>query len=136
MRVSRLPRTIKPLLMRRRFDLIGKNDDHPPIPSTMALGASDSNWVSGNAWLGMPMSIGVDLASVVDLVADQKDAERYGDVSRVVKEGFMDRGFALEGRIRSKDFEKEGGEPIGVVLGDLWKAVSAFFCEGDCADIA
>jgi hypothetical protein len=111
--------------MKRRFDLIGKNDENPPIPPAMALGASDSNWVSGNAWLGMPMSIGVDLASVVDLVADMKDAERYGDVPRVVREEFMDRGFALEGRIRSKDFEKEGGEMIGVVLGDLWKAVSA-----------
>lgn len=118
--------------MERSFDLIGKNDDNPPIPHSMALGAHDSTWVSGNAWLGMPLSIGVDLAAVVDLVADMKDAERAYGSARVptrVAEGFRDRGFAIEGRIRRKDFAMEGGDgvgepPIGVVLGDLWKAVS------------
>ncbi|GHJ84875.1 hypothetical protein NliqN6_1277 [Naganishia liquefaciens] len=114
------------------FDLIGKNDENPPIPHAMALGAYDSTWVSGNAWLGMPLSIGVDLAAVVDLVADMKDAEQtYGArIPTKHTEGFRDRGFAIEGRIRRKDFAGErgdgdrDGEPIGVVLGDLWKATA------------
>lgn len=100
----------------------------------MALGASDSNWVSGNAWLGMPMSIGVQLAGIVDLVADIKQAEaeaeaQAGGVPRWAAEGFRDRGFAIEQRIRKKDFSRSardpgvGEPPIGVVLGDLWKAV-------------
>jgi hypothetical protein len=108
------------------FDLIGKNDEDPHIPASMALGAYDSNWVSGNAWLGMPMSLGVMLASIVDLVADIKDAESEG---ARWNEGFRDRGFAIEQRILKKDFSKSSGDagvgepPIGVVLGDLWKAV-------------
>lgn len=127
------------------FDLIGKNDDDPHIPASMALGAYDSNWVSGNAWLGMPMSIGVQLASVVELVADIKDAEKQygvdrrrngkgkGQVPSWIEGGFQDRGFALEQRIKRKDFSRSvsgdaggvGEPPIGVVLGDLWKAVSS-----------
>ncbi|KAJ9114676.1 hypothetical protein QFC22_005552 [Naganishia vaughanmartiniae] len=126
------------------FDLIGKNDDDPHIPTSMALGAYDSNWVSGNAWLGMPMSIGVQLACIVELVADIKDAEKQyvveergngkakGQVPSWIEEGFLDRGFAVEQRIKKKDFARSVsgeavgvGEPsIGVVLGDLWKAVS------------
>lgn len=110
----------------------------------MALGAYDSNWVSGNAWLGMPMSIGVQLASIVELVADMKDAEKkYGiegngkrqKVPSWIQEGFQDRGFAIEQRIKRKDFTRSvsGGDaggvgepPIGIVLGDLWKAVSSY----------
>lgn len=130
-----------------RFDWIGKNDDDPHIPASMALGAYDSNWVSGNAWLGMPMSIGVQLASIVELVADMKDAEKkYGiegngkrqKVPSWIQEGFQDRGFAIEQRIKRKDFTRSvsGGDaggvgepPIGIVLGDLWKAVSSY---GQC----
>lgn len=85
------------------------------------------------------MSIGVDLASVVDLVADIKDAERAyaGGVPARLREGFRDRGFAIEGRIRRKDFTGEGGvgvgePPIGVVLGDLWKAVRVPVSFLDC----
>lgn len=72
------------------------------------------------------MSIGVILASIVDLVADMKDAEAEGVQWT---DGFMDRGFTIEQRIRKKDFSKSAGDagvgepPIGVVLGDLWKAV-------------
>ncbi|KAJ9095643.1 hypothetical protein QFC21_005515 [Naganishia friedmannii] len=126
------------------FDLIGKNDDDPHIPASMALGAYDSNWVSGNAWLGMPMSIGVQLASIVELVADIKDAEKQygverrsngkkkGQVPSWMDEAFQDRGFAIEQRIKRKDFTRSvggnaggvGEPPIGVVLGDLWKATA------------
>lgn len=107
----------------------------------MALGAYDSNWVSGDAWLGMDLRVGVHLASIVDLVADIKDAEAEG-----VRwtEGFRDRGFAIEQRIRKMDFSKSAGDagvgepPIGVVLGDLWKAVSrlksVWYCTHPCAD--
>ncbi|KAI5454414.1 hypothetical protein NCC49_004467 [Naganishia albida] len=109
------------------FDLIGKNDDDPHIPASMALGANDSNWISGNAWLGQPMSVALMIACIVDLVADIKDAEAEG-----VRwtEGFMDRAFAIEQRIRKKDFSRSVGDagvgepPIGVVLGDLWKATA------------
>lgn len=72
------------------------------------------------------MSLGVMLASIVDLVADIKDAEAEG---ARWNEGFRDRGFAIEQRILKKDFSKSSGDagvgepPIGVVLGDLWKAV-------------
>jgi hypothetical protein len=121
------------------FDLIGKNDDDPHIPASMALGANDSNWISGNAWLGQPMSIALMIASIVDLVADIKDAEAEGIRWT---EGFMDRGFAIEQRIKKKDFSRSardagvGEPPIGVVLGDLWKAVRRSRATLFCADSA